>query len=62
MDDVKKVYKELKENNVEIGSTDYDVTYSIYIKDPDWNELELYSDFSEEWKQNPKLTLRPQNI
>ena len=59
LDDVKKAYKELKENDVEIiGSTDHNVTYSLYIKDPDGNELELYSDVSNEWKKNPKLILK----
>lgn len=48
------VYKELKEKNVPIvGTTDHGVTHSIYILDPDGNELELYADVSDSWKTNP---------
>jgi catechol 2,3-dioxygenase len=51
---IKDVYKELKEKGVTIvGSADHGVTHSLYIEDPDGNELELYSDVSEEWKTNP---------
>ncbi|MBP7061160.1 MAG: VOC family protein, partial [Candidatus Moranbacteria bacterium] len=54
------VYQELKEKGVTIvGSADHHVTHSLYILDPDGNELELYSDVSEEWKTNPKAVLRP---
>ncbi len=50
----KAVYKELKEKNVPIiGTTDHGVTHSIYILDPDGNELELYADVSDAWKTNP---------
>ena len=53
-------YRELKERGVKIiGATDHSVTHSLYIEDPDGNELELYSDVSDEWKQNPKAVLRP---
>lgn len=48
------VYKELKEKNVPIvGTTDHGVTHSIYILDPDGNELELYADVSDAWKTDP---------
>ena len=58
--DVKKAYEELKKNNVEIiGTSDHTITYSIYIKDPDGNEIELYADVSDKWKKNPKLILSP---
>ena len=60
LEELKKAYKELKKNKVEIiGITDHTVTYSIYIKDPDGNELELYIDVSDEWKKNPKKILNP---
>jgi len=58
--ELKKVYKELKENKVNIiGSSDHTVTESIYITDPDGNELELYADVSKEWQENPELILSP---
>ncbi|MDQ5902383.1 MAG: catechol 2,3-dioxygenase [Patescibacteria group bacterium] len=42
-----------------IGTADHSVTHSLYILDPDGNELELYADVSDEWKQDPKAVLRP---
>jgi len=57
--ELKEAYKELK-NKVEIiGTTDHGVTYSLYVKDPDGNELELYCDVSDKWKKDPKLILSP---
>ncbi len=57
---LKAVYEELKDKDVRIiGSTDHGVTHSLYILDPDGNELELYSDFSDEWKTNPKAIMSP---
>ena len=54
------VYQELKEKGVTIvGSADHHVTHSLYILDPDGNELELYSDVSDEWQTNPKAVLKP---
>ena len=56
----KAVFKELKEKGVEIvGTSDHGVTHSIYIKDPDGNELELYADVSDEWKSNPAAVAVP---
>lgn len=57
---LKAAYQELKEKGVTIvGSADHHVTHSLYILDPDGNELELYSDVTEEWKTNPKAVLKP---
>lgn len=59
-EDAKKVYQELKDKNVTIvGTGDHTVTHSIYILDPDGNELELYADVSNEWKTNPAAILSP---
>jgi catechol-2,3-dioxygenase len=59
-EELKKVYKELKMANVRIvGSSDHGVTHSLYILDPDGNELELYADVSDEWKKNPKAIATP---
>ncbi len=56
----KAVYTELKEKGVHIvGMTDHTVTHSIYILDPDGNELELYADVSNDWRKNPKMVLAP---
>jgi catechol-2,3-dioxygenase len=51
---IEEVWKELKEKEVTIvGTGDHTITHSIYILDPDGNELELYADMGDEWKKNP---------
>lgn len=54
------VYQELKEKGVAIlGATNHHVTHSLYILDPDGNELELYADVSDEWRTDPTAVLKP---
>jgi catechol 2,3-dioxygenase len=42
-----------------VGMADHTVTHSLYVLDPDGNELELYVDVSDEWKTNPRTILAP---
>ena len=57
-EELRMVYRELKERGVNIvGTADHTVTHSIYILDPDGNELELYADVSDVWKRDPKAIL-----
>ncbi len=57
---LREVYLELKNAGVSIvGSADHHVTHSLYILDPDGNELELYADVSDDWKTNPRSVLTP---
>lgn len=59
-DDVKQAYKELQAAGTRIiGATDHGVTHSLYILDPDGNELELYADVSDAWKNDPAAILAP---
>ena len=59
-EELKKAYRELKEKGVKIlGSTDHGITHSLYVADPDGNELELYADVSDEWRRDPKAILQP---
>ena len=59
-EDAKKAYRELEEKGVAIvGVGDHAVTHSIYVLDPDNNELELYADVSDEWKKNPQAVMKP---
>lgn len=52
--------KELETAGVTIiGSADHTVTHSLYILDPDGNELELYADVSDVWKTDPSAVARP---
>lgn len=42
-----------------VGTADHTVTHSLYILDPDGNELELYVDVSDAWKADPTTILSP---
>jgi catechol-2,3-dioxygenase len=54
-DELREVLKTLNENNVPVlGATDHTVTHSLYIADPDGNEIELYIDVQpERWRDEP---------
>lgn len=57
---IEEVWKELKAKGVSVvGTGDHGITHSIYILDPDRNELELYADISDEWKHNPHAIFAP---
>ena len=59
-EELRAVYKELEQQGVRIiGMTDHHVTHSLYILDPDNNELELYVDVDDIWKRDPKAILKP---
>ncbi|MGH7611436.1 MAG: VOC family protein [Candidatus Dormibacteria bacterium] len=43
-----------------VGTADHTVTHSLYIADPDGNEIELYSDVAgADWRAEPGLLLSP---
>jgi len=43
-----------------VGTSDHTVTHSLYILDPDGNEIELYIDVpGVDWKQHPELLMSP---
>lgn len=54
--ELKAALATLRKEGVEIvGSTDHGVTHSLYIKDPDGNEIELYIDVQPEtWRSDPR--------
>ena len=59
-EDIRTAYRELVVKGVTIvGSGDHTVTHSLYILDPDGNELELYADVSDVWKTDPMAVLSP---
>lgn len=55
-EELKAAIATLTDEGVEIvGASDHGVTHSLYIKDPDGNELELYIDVQPEtWRGNPQ--------
>ncbi len=59
-EDVRQAYRELLTQGVTIvGTGDHTVTHSLYILDPDGNELELYADISDSWKTDPEAVFAP---
>ena len=43
-----------------VGTSDHTVTHSVYILDPDGNEIELYIDVAGvDWKADPSLIMAP---
>jgi catechol-2,3-dioxygenase len=43
-----------------VGSSDHTVTHSLYVEDPDGNEIELYVDVpGVDWKSHPELLASP---
>jgi catechol 2,3-dioxygenase len=60
-EDLKEALRVLQEAEVPlIGATDHTVTHSLYIEDPDGNEIELYIDVpGVDWKKDPDLFFSP---
>jgi catechol-2,3-dioxygenase len=60
-EELREVLKTLQANDVTIvGASDHTVTHSLYILDPDGNEIELYIDVQPEvWREDPKAVLSP---
>jgi catechol-2,3-dioxygenase len=60
-DELRAALQTLVDNNVTItGASDHTVTHSLYIQDPDGNEIELYVDVpGVDWKNNPALIAAP---
>jgi catechol-2,3-dioxygenase len=64
-DELREAFKVLQENNVPVlGATDHTVTHSLYIADPDGNEIEVYIDVQpERWRDEPMaIAARPKPL
>ena len=61
LDELREAKRELESAGVPIdGMSDHTVSQSLYLRDPDGNEVELYVDADETlWKQNPDTVLSP---
>jgi len=61
LDELRSAKQELEQAGVSIdGMSDHTVSQSLYLKDPDGNEVELYVDADESvWKNNPAAALSP---
>ncbi len=60
-DELRAAIQELQAAGVPVrGASDHTVTHSLYIEDPDGNELELYIDVQpERWRDDPSLVMAP---
>jgi catechol 2,3-dioxygenase len=61
LDELCAARKELDRAGIEIGGmSDHTVSQSLYLRDPDGNEVELYVDVDESlWKNDPAAVLSP---
>lgn len=60
-DDLRAALRRLHEHGVTIvGASDHTITHSLYIEDPDGNEVELYADVpGVDWHSNPEAIVAP---
>jgi len=60
-DDLRAMVARLQESGVTIvGASDHTVTHSLYVLDPDGNEVELYIDVpGVDWRSDPSLVMAP---
>ena len=61
LEELRKAKEDLEQAGVIIsGMSDHTVSQSLYIYDPDGNEVELYVDSpTSDWKQDPEAVLSP---
>jgi len=61
LDELRAAKKDLERAGIAIdGMSDHTVSQSLYLRDPDGNEVELYADADESvWKSNPAAVVSP---
>lgn len=61
LDELRAAKAELDAAGVAVdGASDHTATWSLYVRDPDGNEVELYCDNSEvDWRADPSVVLAP---
>ncbi len=61
LEELRAAKKELEQAGVTIdGMSDHTVSLSLYLRDPDGNEVELYTDVDEAlWKNDPSAVVSP---
>ncbi len=60
-DELREMVRRVRNADVTVvGASDHRVTHSLYIEDPDGNEVELYVDMpGVDWKDDPSLVMAP---
>ncbi|TAK70149.1 MAG: VOC family protein [Actinomycetota bacterium] len=63
-DELREALADLQAAGVElVGASDHDVTHSLYLHDPDGNEIELYVDVpGADWDDIARLGARPKPL
>jgi catechol 2,3-dioxygenase len=61
LDELRQAKRELEQAEISIdGMSDHTVSQSLYLKDPDGNEVELYVDADESiWQNDPAAAVSP---
>lgn len=61
LEELRQAKRELEEAGIAIdGMSDHTVSQSLYLRDPDGNEVELYVDADESiWKNDPEAVVSP---
>ena len=61
LDELKMAYRELYSAGIQVkGMSDHTISKSIYLHDPDGNEIELYVDDPDvDWEDDPAAVLSP---
>jgi catechol 2,3-dioxygenase len=61
LDELRQAKRELEQAEISIdGMSDHTVSQSLYLKDPDGNEVELYVDADESiWQNDPAAVVSP---
>lgn len=61
LDELRQAKRELEQAGILIdGMSDHTVSQSLYLRDPDGNEVELYVDADESiWKNDPEAVVSP---
>ena len=61
LDELQTAKRELEQAGIAIdGMSDHTVSQSLYLRDPDGNEVEIYVDADESiWKNNPATVVSP---
>ncbi len=60
-DELREALQQLRQAGVRVaGASDHTITHSLYIEDPDGNEIELYIDVQPEvWRDDPAAVFAP---
>jgi catechol 2,3-dioxygenase len=60
-EELREALDRLTEAGIKVnGAADHSVTHSLYIEDPDGNEIELYIDVQpERWREDPQAIVSP---